>query len=175
MDIFVINKSDINNIEPELLEQFRYKTISNKNKLSEHCLSYLMLDRILKEVYKIENRELEFVKGKPYLKNRQKFFSISHSGEYVLIGFSDSECGVDIEKIKNRDIDSISKRMNFRSKTLDDFYKDWTKYEAEYKLGQKCAAFFQNSFHGYMITSVCSNIQEKFNFYIQNGEKFSNL
>ena len=175
MDIFVIIKSNASNIELELLEKFRHKNISNKNKLTEHCFSYLMLDRILKEIYKIEKRDLEFINGKPYLKNRQKFFRISHSGKYILIGFSNNESGIDIEKIKPRDFKSISKRMNFESKTLEEFYVNWTKYEAEYKLGEKCKTIYNIEFKGYMITSVSSNIQEKFNFYIQNGDKFSNL
>ncbi|MBR5438352.1 MAG: 4'-phosphopantetheinyl transferase superfamily protein [Clostridia bacterium] len=39
-------------------------------------------------------------KGKPYLKDENLFFSISHSGCYVLCCVSDKECGCDIEKIK---------------------------------------------------------------------------
>ena len=145
MDIFVVNISDAENIKPELLEAFRHKEFSNLKKKKEHCFSYLMLDRILKEVYKIQNREIEFLNSKPYLKSREKFFSLSHSGEYLVIGFSDNECGVDIEKIKPRDYKAISERMNFGSNTLEDFYKDCTKYEAEYKLGTKAESIIQTN------------------------------
>ena len=175
MDIFITNVSDANNIQSELLELFGHKKISNPQKRKEHCFSYLMLDRILKNVYKIKNREIEYTKGKPYLKNRDKFFSISHSVEYVVIAFSDNECGVDIEQIKPRDFVSISERMNFQCNNLEEFYYEWTKYEAEYKLGTTCKSINQMKFYDYIITSMSSNIQETFDFYIQNGESFSNL
>lgn len=175
MDIFVIFIKDADNIKPELLEQFRFKRISNPQKLKEHCFAYLMLDRILKDVYKIGSRELIFVNNKPYLKNRQKFFSISHSEEYTAIGFSDTECGIDIEKVKNRDYKSIAKRMNFVCNNLEEFYQCWTKYEAEYKLGKTSESFYQNIINDYILTAVSKNSQEEFNIYIQNGETFPNL
>ena len=175
MDIFVINTSDADYISPELLEKFRHKEFSNADKLKEHCLSYLMLDRILKEVYKTENRKIIFVNKKPYLATREKFFSLSHSGKYIVICFSDYECGIDIEKIKNRNFNAISDRMNFRCSSLDEFYFEWTKYEAEYKMGEAVKSFKQIQFQDYAVTAVSNNIGESFDIYIQNGENFSNL
>ena len=175
MDIFVINTSDSDNIKPELLEEFRHKEFSNANKKKEHCFAYLMLDRILKEVYKIEKREIEFIDNKPYLKNRDKFFSISHSKEILAIAFSENECGIDVEKITDRDFKAIAERMNFPSKTLEEFYFDWTKYEAEYKLGAAANSIKQIIADGYALTAVCENFQETFDIYIQNGEQFPNL
>lgn len=175
MDIFVINTNNADNIKPELLEEFRHKKITNRKKLREHCLSYLMLDRILKEVYKIENYELEFVNNKPYLKNRQKYFSLSHSGDYIVIVFSAFDCGVDIEKIKSRDFVAISQRMNFDSKTLKEFYYEWTKYEAEYKSGAETKSIKQTNIGDYALTAVSTGIEESFEIYIQSGETFPNL
>ena len=175
MDIFIINTSDADNIKPELLDEFRHKEFKNEKKRKEHCFSYLMLDRILKEVYKIENREIEFINKKPYLKTREKFFSISHSGKYIVIAFSDNECGVDIEIIKDRNFTTIAERMGFECKTLDDFYIEWTRYEAEYKLGCGSSGIKQAKFEDYYITAVSSSPQEVFDIYIQNGETFSNL
>jgi 4'-phosphopantetheinyl transferase len=37
--------------------------------------------------------------GKPYLKDSDMYFNISHSGNYVVLALSKSEVGVDIEKI----------------------------------------------------------------------------
>lgn len=174
MDIFVISISDADNIKPELLEGFRHKEFKNREKQKTHSFSYLMADRILREFYKIENREIEFTDGKPYLKSLDKYFSISHSGKYILIGFSDSECGVDIEQIKNRDYIAIAERMKFNVSNQEEFYAEWTKYEAQYKLGEKYASVWQTKFENYMLTAVSQNAQEKFEIYIQNGEKFSN-
>ena len=81
MDIFLIQTANIQNIEEDLLAKFQKKEIFDKKKYLIHCFTYLMLDRILKEVYKIENSEIDFINKKPVLKNQQKYFSISHSGE----------------------------------------------------------------------------------------------
>ena len=177
MDIFIINTSDADNIKPKLLEMFRHKDFSNEKKKTEHCFAYLMLDRILKEVYKINSREIEFINEKPYLNTREKYFSISHSGEYILIAISDYECGADIERIKLRNYRAISEHMQFDALTLDDFYAEWTKYEAEYKLGGrgKYKKIFPTRYYDYMITAVSVNLQENFEIYIQNGEEFSNV
>ena len=175
MDIFLINTYSADNVSPELLEKFGHKKISDLKKKKVHCFSYLMTDRILKEVYKINNRELEFIKGKPYLITREKYLSISHSGKYILIAFSDNECGADTEQIKNRDYKSIAKRMNFNASDLDEFYEEWTKYEAQYKLGEKYSAIFQTKFENYMICCLSTNINENFEIYIQNGDNFSNI
>ena len=175
MDIFVVKFSDADNVKPELLLEFGHTEFTNKKKEKEHCFAYLMLDRILKEVYKIQNREIEFVNKKPYLKTRELFFSISHSKEYLALCFSKSECGIDIEEIFQRDFVSISKRMNFTSKTLEEFYYNWTKYEAEYKLGVESKNIMQTELENYIITAVSENPKEAFEIYIQNGEEFPNL
>ena len=48
--------------------------------------------------YEIEQDKHE----KPHIKGRRDiFFNISHSGDMVILGISDREIGVDIEKIKN--------------------------------------------------------------------------
>ena len=174
MDIFVIETIDADNVHVELLKQFQKKEISNSEKWNEHCLSYLMVDRILKEFYQIENRKIVFYGKKPFLEERQKFFSISHSNGYIAIAFSDYDCGVDIEKIKLRDFGSISKKMGFNCNTLEDFYNEWTKYEAEYKLGKPAQKFKKYNLNEYILTAASVNIQEDFEIYIQNGEVFPN-
>ena len=175
MDIFVIEAGISENIEKSLLEQFGNKKFSNPKKRYVHSLSYLMLDSILKEVYKIEDRNIVFLNKKPYLANRQKYFSISHSGDYITLVFSDYDCGADIEKIKHRDFAAIAERMGFDSKTEEGFYYDWTLYEAEYKLGGKSAKYKSFKYSDYIITASSSNKEEVFELYIQNGNNFSNL
>ena len=60
MDLFLIKITNAKNISQELLNQFKHKNFRNYNKQVQHSLSYLMVDRILKEVYGIKNRELIF-------------------------------------------------------------------------------------------------------------------
>ena len=112
MDIFIINTSDADNVSDGLLKEFEHKKFSDISKRKEHCLSYLMLDRILKEVYKISDRQISFSDGKPFLATKEKYFSISHSADYIAISISGCNCGIDIELIKPRDFKRIASRRN---------------------------------------------------------------
>lgn len=175
MDIFVIEANNINYVDESLLKEFQKKEIKLSKKQKIHSLSYLMLDRILRDFYHIEHRELIFQAKKPFLKDKKKFFSISHSGDFIVLAFSDYDCGVDIEKIKHRDYVAIANRMGFKScETLRDFYIEWTKYEAEFKLGKvsQVSKFFD--IEGYIIAAVSENTQEEFEIYFQSGNVFPN-
>lgn len=174
MDIFIIEVVDADNVHKELLKQFQKKEISNFKKWNQHCLSYLMVDRILRDFYQIDDREIMFIGKKPFLKTREKFFSISHSEDYIALAFSDYDCAIDIEKIRLREFGLISKRMGFKCNTLEEFYNEWTKYEAEYKLGKPAQKFKKLHFEDYIITGASVNIQEDFEVYIQNSNNFSN-
>ena len=49
--------------------------------------------------------------GKPYSPNSKLLYNISHSGSLVVIAYDYTPIGVDIEKIKNLDFDSIIKEF----------------------------------------------------------------
>ena len=168
MDIFVIKVIDADDVHKDLLKEFQKKEISDPEKRNVHCLSYLMVDRILKEVYKIEDREIIFDDKKPVLKSGKKFFSISHSGEYIVLGFSDFNCGIDIENVVNRkkDWQTIAERMGFKSQSQEDFFKDWTEYEAVYKLRDKYKSVYQTKLGSYFLTAVSKNSEESFDIYL---------
>lgn len=165
MDIFIINTDKADSVPTELLNKFGYKNFSNDKKNVIHKFTYLMLDRILKEFYKIQNYSLVFEKNKPMLSTNEKYFSISHSGEYIVLAFSDHKCGVDIEKIKTRNYTKIAARKGFKSASLKEFYFDWTKYEAEYKLCVKSKTSFQYEFPEYVLTAVSINQDETTEIY----------
>lgn len=172
MDLFLLKIPD--KIDNESLADFEYESISNELRRYQHCYSYYMVDKILESFYKIEDRKLEFINKKPYLKSRKKFFSISHSGEYVFLGFSDYECGVDMEKVTFRNYKKIASRMGFETpKTIEDFYEAWTLYEAKYKLGKKSSAYKTYHFEGFIGAACSENIQENFEIYFQTGKEFS--
>ena len=76
--------------------------------------------------------------GKPYIKNNTKYFNFSYSGELGVIGISDRELGIDIEKVKKYD-ERVVKKVYSReeeefirnSKDRDyEFTKLWTYKEA---------------------------------------------
>ena len=170
MDIFVIEVIDADNVHKELLKEFQKKDISNPKKWNEHCLSYLMVDRILREFYKIDDREVVFDKKKPLLKSGAKHFSISHTEKYIALAFSDVNCGIDIEEIKQRSFDKVSERMGFTANTLDDFYYEWTAYEAGYKLGFDPRSSKAYNIDNHIITAVSENQYEQYDIYIQSPE-----
>jgi hypothetical protein len=164
MDIFVINKDKADSISKELLDKFGYKTLHDKNQKKIHQFSYLMIDRILENFYGIQEREL-LDNEKPILKSGGKFISLSHSENYIVISFSDSNCWIDIERIKQRKFEKISKRMNFNSKSLKEFYLNWTEYEAVYKLGETPRKIKSFEIPEYIITAVSNNSDEMFEVY----------
>lgn len=92
-------------------------------------------------------------KGKPYFENIPLFFSLSHSGEYVLCAASRRELGADIQKIQSTDVLKLAKRFFSESecRTLEGcesrrerqrlFFGFWTRKEAYGKLtGEGLAA-----------------------------------
>jgi len=170
MEIFVIKIKDAKNIQEEFLLSFKKKSFSNIKKLKTHCLAYLMTDKILKEHYNIQDRTIVFDKGKPLLQSQQKHFSISHSGEYISIAFSDFPCGVDIEKNKKRNFKDIAKRMNFKSCKIEDFYPQWTEYEACYKLNTKPASGKTYQLDEYTLTALSAKPNESFTLYLDSTE-----
>lgn len=170
MEIFIIEINNAEKVKPETLELYRKKDISDEEKLKVHCLSYLLVDKFLEEVYGIESREIVFEDGKPILIDGGKHFSISHSEDLIAIAFSDSNCGVDIEKIKLREFKKIAERMKFEAETLGEFYEEWTKYEAKYKLGKDLEYGSIASFdlEDYALSAVSEDPCEEFELYFQN-------
>lgn len=167
MDIFIIDKNKVKVHDRKILERFQYKNFSDADKLKEHCLSYYLLDKILRDNYNVENRELEFISQKPYLKSREVHFSISHSRNFIAIAISSYNCGIDIEFIKERDFVKIARRMKFEEcSSLDDFYKKWTEYEAAYKLNDEYKKIKHYNYENYMISAVSTNNNEIFQLII---------
>jgi len=93
----------------------------------------------------LDNKGIMFTKnksGKPYLQNYPEFhFNISHTRNAIAVAFSNSEIGIDIEKIKSPDF-KIAKRFFTSSEqnyifTQENseraFYEIWTKKEAYIK------------------------------------------
>ncbi|WP_429970397.1 4'-phosphopantetheinyl transferase family protein [Fructilactobacillus sp. Tb1] len=50
--------------------------------------------------------------GKPYFKDRDEHFNISHSGNLVTVAVSDQPIGIDIEEIKPKQLDKLSHAFN---------------------------------------------------------------
>lgn len=164
MDIFLFNIKSANKYNKEELEKYSKKEFKNEKQKLMHCFSYMMCEKILIEKYGIINPKIIFKNKKPILETSIKHFSISHSKEYIALAFSDFNCGIDIEySNKNKDYKKIAKRMNFVCNSIEDFYKEWTAYEAGYKLSEPAKSSYSFSIPNYSITATSSNDCEEFN------------
>lgn len=170
MDIFIIDIANVEKVSIETLKQYQKKEISHEEKWKTHCLSYLLVDKLLQEYYGVENTEIVFEDGKPILIDGGKHFSISHSEDLIAIAFSDSNCGVDIEKVRLREFESISKRMGFEANTLGEFYEEWTRYEAMYKLNSnnEYGSVATYDLDDYILTAVSEDPCEEFELFYQS-------
>ena len=107
------------------------------------CGAYLLLKKLLDEE-NIENPIIETEEdGKPYISNHENvYFNMSHAGRMVACAISDSEIGIDIEKIDplidmkiaqtffyNSEYENIKKSES----RVDEFFKYWVLKESYMK------------------------------------------
>ena len=152
---FDIGKADTSASDYRILLSKLEKERASKFKFTEDRERFLWGRTLLKRllgVYLGENPDtinLNYTpEGKPFLKAEGKNriqFNVSHSGNNILLGFSRSPIGVDVEKMDNQvDTDRISR--NFFSaeewkliesasgeNKKDTFFEIWTKKEAVLK------------------------------------------
>ena len=108
----------------------RFRSFSNE----ERSLQFLASRKIIKEHICPDYKTLK--SGKVTVKNG--FVSIAHSKNFVVVAFSENPVGVDIEELTERkNYQRIAERMHFKNcATSDDFFKEWTAFEADFKLGK---------------------------------------
>lgn len=149
--VYILNANNLttdlskyNNINLNRLEKIN----KSKNTLfiKEQLGSHLLLNDILENNYFLDPNTIEYIyseNGKPYLKNKNLYFSLSHSNGVVALTVSKEEVGLDIEFIKPIK-DNLAKRiMNdeeyniYNSLKQSDkilyFYEVWTSKEAYVK------------------------------------------
>lgn len=141
-------KADKIDVEKSLkfLPKIRFEKVQklkgeNAKKLS--VAAYLLLKKVLRKHFiKIERFEFNYLDGgKPVLVNSPIQFSLSHSGDYVAVAISDNSVGVDIQEIREIDLDSRrfvfceadEKFFQESEDKIDAFYSLWTIKEAVYK------------------------------------------
>lgn len=136
MKIFYVDSAKYE-IEKNILKSFlKDRKFTSVEKETQHCYGRFLLKKIAKEIFKIENTELEIVNKKPRFKFSNINFSISHSENIILIAFDENPIGIDIEFMKERNFKELFARYNYKGKNISKelFYKFWTEYEAGIKL-----------------------------------------
>jgi 4'-phosphopantetheinyl transferase len=105
-----------------------------------------MIRHVLCKRFFFTNEDIKFSKndeGKPYIKGCPIHFNVSHAAEFVVCAFSEQVVGIDIEQIKEVDLqiakrffcqceyeDLLAQKMSDR---LDYFYSLWTLKESYIK------------------------------------------
>lgn len=132
----------------------RFSFIDDKKRC---ILAEILLNKGLK-YFNIENYELIYNENnKPYIKDSEVYFNISHSGDYVAVIISDTEVGIDIQKIQGLKL-NVAKRFfheNEYKKIIEEndiykqtelFYTYWTMKESYTKALGRGLAIPLNSF-----------------------------
>jgi len=102
----------------------------------------LTVEELIEEIK--ETVDFQYIhgdEGKPYWKNeKMPFFNISHSDGIVVIAISDSELGIDIQKIKSKNELQMAKRFysekearivaDSEAQGFEAFYRLWARKEA---------------------------------------------
>lgn len=120
----------------------KYKENKIKKNAEQELLSGIMLKHYLGVNQDEQLTYNEF--GKPFLVFGDKFFNLSHSDNYVVLAWGDSEVGVDIEGIRPCHEATVEKIFSTKQKEVllglageardEAFTKIWTECEAMLKL-----------------------------------------
>lgn len=136
-----IGRDDLEQCFAELSEQERQRILgkSRLNLQKNSLAGWFGVTTGLKELFGIENPQILRQKnGKPYLKNNEVFFCISHTDDTVAVAFSEYPVGIDIEYTREYN-DKVSRKMFSENEQAyvngDDvkFTKLWTLKEAAVK------------------------------------------
>jgi len=158
LEIFYINIEEFKkNCNKTILERYIDIEIKNEKRFFEYGIGRFLVKNVAKEKYNIKDAEIILDNNKPIFKNANLYFNISHSKNIVIACFNDSPCGIDIEFIKEKDLDSFSKYFKQNFKTQEDFYKFWTYKEASYKLGCEVKDSYFGKFENNYYLTVVSN------------------
>lgn len=119
-------------------------TVSNKEKKLASVCGEWCIKKLVSEFADIKAEDITVLrteKGKPYLKDLPFHISISHSSDLVAVAVSRFPVGIDMEKIKDRDLKLCRKVCTEKDNAIiknshnpiEDFYKIWTAKEAYFK------------------------------------------
>ncbi|NLD99559.1 MAG: 4'-phosphopantetheinyl transferase superfamily protein [Fibrobacter sp.] len=172
--------------------KFKFQQDALRSLTGELLLRYGLIKYGFEKIDSIQFGVNEF--GKPFLTDVSDFdISISHSGKWVVAGFSSCAIGVDVEMIKKIDFAiaeqfftaqdcSLIKSTNDKVSAREMFYRIWVLKESYVKAigkGLSCPlnSFYVNKIDGDLVTFsyVDENLQEMFakEYYIGDEYKMA--
>ena len=106
-----------------------------ENKKQVSAAAYRLLEYAVRAVWGVGGPEIVSAPGgKPYFAGGVRFFSLSHTGTRVLVGVSDSEMGVDVERRREVRAGLAERVMSAAERQEFEFFELWTLREAVFKL-----------------------------------------
>ena len=149
--VYILNANNLST-DLSLYENIDKNRLEKINKSSnilfkkEQLGSSILLNDILENYFFMDTTKVEYIYnefGKPYIKDSNLYFSLSHSNGVIALAVSKEEIGLDIELIKDVKDNLAHKVMNEAeyniykglSKTdkISYFYEVWTSKEAYVK------------------------------------------
>lgn len=141
------NKEDLNDFYLRIPKQKRMQIDKYKN--YETKTRTLVAEILLNNLLASQNISYQNTKyfnnkyGKPYLKNSELFFNVSHSFDYVITTISNKEIGIDIEKVRKTSLKVINQFATSKEKKYilssdknieERIFKIYTLKEAYFKM-----------------------------------------
>lgn len=141
------NKEDLNDFYLKIPKQKRMQIDKYKN--YETKTRTLVAEILLNNLLASQNISYQNTKyfnnkyGKPYLKNSELFFNVSHSFDYVITTISNKEIGIDIEKVRKTSLKVINQFATSKEKKYilssdenieERIFKIYTLKEAYFKM-----------------------------------------
>jgi len=144
------------------VELERWRHINDEARRLQFLIGHGLIHQVCKE-----NAELD-KNGKPTVGHG--FISLAHRGDYVLLAVGENPVGVDIEDVRiERDYGAVARRLGWKRvpETALDFYRQFTAWEADYKLGQNSVEIqhIYYSINTFIMCISLLNKQEKIDFY----------
>ena len=176
--IYIANISYFRNIDLYSIENLDIITDSRKKRVQDFKriddkLRCFVAGLMLNYVCNVTNDNQIFYNknNKPYLKNSNIYFNISHSGDYVVLAIADKEIGIDIEEIAPIS-DSVAKKVFtkeenlwlLKQNNLEAFYKLWTAKESIMKVTGEGFMLVPNTFSVLPIETGIHNILDNYYF-----------
>lgn len=149
-------KKKIDEIDDLVLEEtFKYikpfkqdkiKKLANDNLKRESITGEYLLIKGLKEYFDVDYNDIEIIKnnnGKPFINEKNIFFSISHADNFVVCALSTKDIGIDVEKVKEVNLKAMElfateKEKDYITNSLDKleerFFRIYTLKEAYVKM-----------------------------------------
>jgi len=155
-------------------KQDKIKSLANDELKRESIVGEYLLIKGLKQFFNIDYNNIEIIKnskGKPFIKDKNIYFSISHTDNFVVCALSNKEIGIDVEKIKEVNLKTIKlfaseRERNYiiynKNKLWEHYFRIYTLKEAYVKMLAKDLTNIKENELGFINNNICSNDKNVF-------------